>query len=185
MVMGSLPEVLKLDYGDYCRMPNDGKRYEVIDGALHVSPSPATIHQRISMLLSARLYDHVTREGLGTILAAPMDVLLSQHDIVQPDILLVSNERASIITEKNIQGAPDLLIEILSEDREHDLVTKRRLYARHGVREYWVVDPRHKQVLVFRRPGRARFFQKPAAVKTTLTSALLPGFALDVRVLWR
>ncbi|MFI5179515.1 MAG: Uma2 family endonuclease [Vicinamibacterales bacterium] len=131
------------------------------------------------------MYDHVHRNGLGTVLAAPMDVLLSRHDIVQPDLLFVSTARAAIITEKNIQGAPDLVIEILSEDREHDLVTKRRLYARYGVTEYWIVDPEHKAVLVLRRSGRTRFFRAPATIRRTLGSPLLPGFSLDVRELWR
>ncbi|MBI1814502.1 MAG: Uma2 family endonuclease [Deltaproteobacteria bacterium] len=183
--MRSLPNALKLDYDDYCRFPNDGKRYELIDGALHVSPSPVTIHQKISARLMVRLYAHVEAAQLGTVLAAPMDVILSRHDIVQPDLLFISNERADIITEKNIQGAPDLLVEILSQDREHDLVTKRRLYARYGVTEYWIIDPTHVGIQTFRRPGRARFFRPPVTIRRMLTTALLPGFALDVRDLWR
>lgn len=183
--MRSLPKSLKLDYEDYCRLPDDGKRYEIIDGAAHVTPSPVTGHQAISVRLTWHLYDHVVRHQLGTVLAAPMDVVLSRHDIVQPDILFISTARAGIITEKNIQGAPDLVVEILSEDRAHDLITKRRLYARHGVAEYWIVDPRHKTVLVHRRSGRTRFFRAPVSIRRTFSSPLLPGFSLDVRQLWR
>jgi len=183
--MGSLPRYAMLDYDDYCTFPNDGKRYEIIEGDLHVSPSPVTIHQRISMFLSARLYDHCEDNRLGEVIAAPMDVVFSRHSVVQPDLIFISNERAGIVTEKNIQGSPDLIVEILSDDREHDLETKRRLYARQNVTEYWVVDPKKKQVLVFRRPGRARFFRPPVTVKRTLASPLLPGFSLDLRELWR
>src|SRR5262245_1008163 len=105
----------KLTYDDYALIPYDGLRHEIIDGRHYVSPASTPHHQHISIELSMRLYFFVEKHQLGEVLAAPLDVLLSQHDILQPDILFISNERASFVTEENIQGAPDLIIEIVSE----------------------------------------------------------------------
>ena len=172
-----------LTYDDYCLIPNDGKRYEVIHGELFMSPSPVFRHQRISMSLTILLGNYVEEIGIGLLLVAPMDVLLSEHNVVQPDLLFISNNRKSIITEKNIQGAPDLLIEILSEgNRRHDEVVKRKLYESYGVQEYWVIDPVLETVKVYRLE-EARFTR---AVEWTseagdeISSPLLPGFVCQL-----
>ena len=168
-----------LTYDDYCQIPDDGNRYEVIDGVLHMSPSPIVRHQRVIFKLSLVLGGWVERSKSGEVLFAPMDVVLSEHDVVQPDILFVSNERVSIVKEKNIQGAPDLLIEILSEgNRRHDEMTKRKLYESFGVPEYWIVDPVLETIKVYRMNDGAytRAAEWSLEADDVITSPLLPGF---------
>ena len=132
---------IKFTYTDYLLLP-EGDRRELIEGDFYMVPSPSFRHQSISRDISTPLWDYVRTNGLGVVVWAPMDVVLTQESVVQPDILFISNERREIITDNNISGAPDLVVEILSPstaDRDREL--KLRLYARHGVREYWIVDP--------------------------------------------
>ena len=139
---------IKFTYRDYLLLPEQDRR-ELIEGDFYVAPSPSTRHQDISANLGMILRMFVNENGLGTVLWAPMDVVLSDTNVVQPDILFISNERRGIITENNISGAPDLVIEILSlstADRDRQL--KLALYARFGVREYWIVDPDSKSIQV-------------------------------------
>lgn len=144
-----IPESLKFTYKDYLLLPED-KRYEIIEGDLYIVPSPFTKHQMISINLVHILLGFLRQKGLGKILYAPCDVILSEYDIVQPNILFISKERCSIITEKNIQGAPDLIVEILSRSRKHiDKKLKHRLYTRSGVKEYLIVDPDEETIEVF------------------------------------
>src|SRR6185295_8477581 len=144
--------IRKLTYDDYARLPADRRRHEVIDGEHYVTPAPFTPHQRLVVKLVLRLAGFVEEHGLGEVLTAPHDVVLSIHDIVQPDLLFISNERAGILTEKNTQGAPDLVVEILSEStRRLDEEIKLDLYDRHGVLEYWMVNPLRKAIRVYRR----------------------------------
>jgi Uma2 family endonuclease len=132
---------VRFNYNDYLLLPED-KRYEILDGDLYVVPAPNTRHQRISKRLEMALIQHAESRGLGEILDAPYDVVLSDENVVQPDILFVRKERAGIIGELNLQGAPDLVIEILSAGtRAKDLEIKRKTYASFGIQEYWVVDP--------------------------------------------
>ena len=131
---------IKFTYIDYKNTPED-KRYELLDGELVVVPSPRTDHQNTLLNLGIYLGVFVKERGLGNVYVAPFDVVLSDTDVVQPDILFVSNERAGIVTEDNVQGAPDLVVEILSPSTaERDRTFKRSLYAQHGVREFWIVD---------------------------------------------
>ncbi|MYK89504.1 MAG: Uma2 family endonuclease, partial [Acidobacteria bacterium] len=146
-----------------------------------MTPAPAEIHQRISILLGWRLIQFVTENGLGRVYQAPFDVVLSNTDVVQPDLLFVSNARAHVVTAANVQGAPDLVVEILSPSTaERDRTLKRRLYARHGVSEYWIVDTeaRSVAVLLLREGG----FEVAGTYGEgdTLTSPTLPGFELRV-----
>src|SRR5215207_4967846 len=104
----------KLSYEDYVHFPDDGQRHEILDGEHYVTPAPFLRHQRISMRLTVRLLPFIEQNDLGELFVAPSDVLLSAHDILQPDLFYVSKRRAKIVTEKNVQGAPDLVIEILS-----------------------------------------------------------------------
>ena len=144
-----IPEALKLTYEDYLRLPED-KRYEIIGGDLFMTPAPSTRHQEVSGNLEAILREFVRKHNLGKVYDAPCDVVLTEHDIVQPDILFISREREHIITEANIQGAPDLIVEILSPSRTWmDQKLKKALYARCGVKEYWIVDPEGRRVEVY------------------------------------
>ncbi|MEW6227092.1 MAG: Uma2 family endonuclease, partial [Bacillota bacterium] len=104
----------RLTYDDYCRIPPGHQRYELIGGAIRVVPSPSVSHQELSGRLFMDLAGWVKDHGLGKVYDAPLDVVLSEYDVVQPDLLYVSRDRLSIIKEANIWGAPDLVVEILS-----------------------------------------------------------------------
>lgn len=170
-----------LTYEDYLLFPDDGKRHEVIDGDHYVTPAPKTKHQKISLNLTIAIGSFVKQRGLGLVLAAPSDVILSDENVVQPDLLFVSTARASIVTEDNIHGAPDLVVEIISETtRKKDEVTKRKLYERFGVQEYWVVDPELETVKIFRRAqqGYSRAVELSKEANDILTTELLAGLNL-------
>ena len=172
---------LKLTYEDYLLFPEDGKRHEIINGDHFMSPSPLTKHQRISSALHLILGLFIREKKLGHLLAAPMDVVLSDFDVVEPDLLFISTARESIITDKNIQGAPDLVIEILSEGtRKTDEIIKRKLYETHGVSEYWVVDPVLSTVKVYRTINNeyVRTDELSAEANDTLNTPLLPGLSI-------
>jgi len=131
-----------LTYADYTALPDDGRRYELHEGELSVTPAPGTRHQRVKANLFVMLFHHVRSRGLGDLLDAPTDCILSDTTVVQPDILFVEAAHASRVSERAIEGAPTLAIEILSPSTEHiDRRRKLHLYARHGVAYYWIVDP--------------------------------------------
>lgn len=141
-------EKKKYTYEDYLKTPDD-KRYELINGELLMTPSPIPNHQRVSGKLEFIVRKFITENNLGEVFYAPCDVYLSNENVVQPDILFISKKRLNIIGEKNIQGAPDLVIEIISEYSVYrDMVQKKRLYARFGVKEYWIVIPEEKEIEV-------------------------------------
>ncbi len=167
-----------LTYEDYCRL-DDERRYELIGGELWLVPSPSVYHQRLSIRLGSRLYGYVEQEKLGVVLQAPLDVYLSPQDVVQPDIIFVSRERLDIVGEANIQGAPDLVIEILSPSTvTRDRTRKKDLYARHGVRELWIIHPVAQTVEVYTL--EAGEYGKPAVytagVREKIASSVLPGW---------
>lgn len=139
---------VKFTYEDYKSLP-DEKRYELLEGELIMVPSPKEYHQRISGKLEFLLRAFVEEHDLGAVYDAPFDVVLSEETVLQPDILFISKARLNIITEDNVRGAPDLVIEILSEaTAERDRIAKKLLYAKHGVKEYWLVDPTRKSIEV-------------------------------------
>ena len=143
-------------------MPDDGNRYEFIGGRLYMTPAPVIRHQRVSKRLQLALVRLLEETGHGEVFYAPCLVEFpGTSDRVQPDLLFVSNERQGIITEKLMLGAPDLVVEILSPSTAHrDRGIKLDLYARRGVREYWIVDPVRDVVDVWRfgdHPGHERF----------------------------
>ena len=168
-----------LTYADYCLIPEDGNRHEVIDGDHYVSPAPSYYHQQIVLRLSTKLLLFVDEQKLGSVSMAPIDVILSDESVVQPDILFIAADRTSIITPKNVLGVPDLLVEVLSENnRRHDEVVKRKLYEQHGVLEYWVLDPESESAKVYRLKNK--IYGKPNMLSKQngdiIRSALLPGF---------
>lgn len=126
---------VRFTYGDYLQFPDDGKRFEIIDGELFMSPSPTTRHQRIIQKLHLLLGSFLATKQIGEAFISPLDVLLSESDVVQPDIFVVLNENQHIITEKNILGVPDFIIEIVSSsNRAMDTKRKRALYETYGVK---------------------------------------------------
>lgn len=174
----------KLTYEDYVLFPDDGRRHEVIDGEEYVNPAPNTRHQRVAGLIYYRIREHLERHGGGEVFSAPCDVLLSDTDVVQPDLIFVSDRDAGVITENNVQGPPTLVIEIVSDPRL-DRLTKRDLYAKYRVPEYWVVDPDADRVEVYRLTDGS--YAKPQILEPgeTLTTDAIPGLALDLAHLLR
>ena len=132
----------KLGYADYVRIPNDGLRHEIIDGDHFMNPAPGTYHQTVSKRLQHQLYTQIELNGLGLLFDAPVDVQLSPHDIVQPDLVVVLKDRPNIISPTKIKGVPDLIVEIISpSSADYDRKLKRERYEKAGVPEYWIVDP--------------------------------------------
>ena len=170
----------RLTYEDYLTTPDD-KRYELLDGELKLAPAPRTTHQSVQIAIGSPMFRFVHEGSLGRIFLAPTDVVLSDSDVVQPDIIFVSNERARIITEPNIQGAPDLVIEILSPSTaSRDRGYKRTLYEQHGVKEYWMADLDSATITVLvLRNGR---FQTVGTYGKgdTVTSSVLDGFSINI-----
>ncbi len=177
---------IKFTYEDYKSLPeSERERYELLEGELiPMPPSPSFEHQYASGNLLELLHAFVRQNKLGVVMDAPFDVVLGEpgeERVVQPDILFVSKARRSIIRKDEIRGAPDLVVEILSPTTaEKDRTYKRRLYAKHGVGEYWIVDPDSEtiEVLKLGRRGFERFalYRK----QDTLTSPLLPGLKIPV-----
>jgi Uma2 family endonuclease len=172
----------KLTYEDYLHIPEDGRRHEIIDGEHYVNPSPNTKHQTVLLNLGSTLHQFVRAHRLGRVFVAPYDTLFSNVDIVQPDILFVRSARLHLITRANLKGAPDLAVEILSDNRRYDEVVKKKLYEGSGVLEYWIVDPELDSLKIYRRSGNAFAPAEIIATETggTITTPLLPGFSLDL-----
>jgi Uma2 family endonuclease len=171
----------KLTYADYVLLPDDGLRHEIIEGEHYVTAAPVTRHQRISGRLFYLIQDHLEAHPIGEVFAAPFDVLLSEINVFVPDLVYVSKERSRLITEKNLQGAPDLAIEILSPStKSRDERLKRDVYQRTGVDEYWLVDPDRNVIQVYRQSGGG--FGQPVQYgkADVLTTPLLPGFQLSL-----
>ncbi len=169
---------VRFNYSDYLQLPED-KRYEILDGEICVVPAPSIKHQRISRRLLLALTHHVLPNGLGEFFHAPCDVILSDETIVQPDLFLVRRERAGIIGESSVCGAPDLVIEILSPgSRSRDLEIKRKIYAAFGIQEYWIVDPEAAsvEVLVWEETGYVS--AGVYAAEDCLSSPLFPDMNL-------
>jgi Uma2 family endonuclease len=173
----------KLTYRDLRRMPDDHSRHELIDGEHYVTPSPSWQHQTAVVNLVRILGTFVRERRLGWIRCAPLDVLFSRFDVVEPDVLFVSRARAGQIRRPYFAGAPDLVVEVLSPStRRVDLEVKRRLYESRGVPEYWLVDPDAETVEIDRASG-GRFERQPvlsAAAGDRLESPLFPGLQIPL-----
>lgn len=175
-----------LTYEDYAALPNDGRRYEVHDGELSVTPAPGRRHQETIGNLYLVLRQHIDAGALGTVFLAPFDVILSSTTVVQPDLVYVDSTRASIVTERGVEGAPSLAVEVISPSTPAiDRTVKLQLYARHRVPFYWIVDPdarsieayRHGDtgfVLVTRAQGTARVSLPPLSGLWLVPESLWP-----------
>ncbi len=174
-------EKKKYTYEDYLKTSDD-KQYELIDGELLTTPSPVPNHQRISRKLEFILEKFVTENKLGEIFDAPCDVYLDDENVIQPDILFISLDRLAIIGEKNIQGAPDLAVEIISENSAYkDMVQKKRLYARFGVKEYWVVIPDCEEIEIYILKDNTYRLYKSYNKSDNLESPLLKGLNIALK----
>ncbi len=168
----------KITWDDLLKTPEDNRRREIIDGELIVSPSPLADHQRVLRKLVNMVENFLLANPIGEMFFAPLDTILAQEQVLQPDLLYVSNERASIVS-RWVYGAPDLAVEILSEtSRRRDEVRKRELYEQFGVQEYWIVDPEADHVTVYRLAnGR---YGDGAVIRDSLTTPLLPGLEINL-----
>lgn len=175
----------KYTYEDYLRLPED-QRYELISGELVMVPAPKTKHQRISARLLRLLMNYVEEKDAGEIFPAPTDVYFDEETVVQPDILFISKERQATITEDNIKGAPDLVVEIVSPSSAYyDLVKKKKIYARFGVKEYWAVDPEEKTVEVYLPAADVYEVAQSLSEGDRLSSAVFPGLSIDLIELFK
>ena len=184
-VPDSSPVTTKFTYEDYLKTSDD-ERYELLDGVLTMPPAPNTAHQSVQAELGWRMARFVREERLGNFFFAPTDVVLSDTDVVQPDLLFISSERAHIITPANIQGAPDLIVEIRSASTaERDETLKRNLYAEHDVKEYWLVDPEAMTITLLCL-GEGGYAEMAAHSRgQTLTSPTLEGFSVNLDEIFR
>ena len=176
----------KLTYDDLALFPDDGKRHELIDGEHLVTPAPHLRHQRVLQNLNHRLDTFVRERELGRVYFAPADVVFSDVDVVEPDLLFIARERLAIVGAV-VRGAPDLVVEVASPgSRRQDEVLKRGLYDRAGVREYWLVDPEAETVKVFRRQegGYGRPLLLSASEGDRLETPLLPGLEIPLVVVF-
>jgi Uma2 family endonuclease len=180
----------KLTYDDLVAMfpDEDNVQRELIDGELFVTPSPSRRHQRLVLRMSLSLGYHLeAHPEQGELFVAPFDTVMTPFDVVEPDLLVVLADQSGILREENVQGAPGLVIEVLSPStRKRDQTLKRQLFDREGVREYWMIDPDRNQILVHRRAADGTF-PLAATLKSsdTLMTPLLPGWSLPLEKLLR
>ena len=177
--MASTQPVVKFTYEDYLATPSD-ERYELLDGDLIMVPAPNLKHQKVQRRLGQRLSQFIEEHDLGEFFYAPCDVFLSDSNVVQPDLLFVSREREHLLSDgEKVRGAPDLVVEILSPSTaDKDRGSKRELYGRHGVAEYWLVDPIAETVSIHRQRGGVLAAADTFRRGQTLRSPLLAGLEL-------
>jgi Uma2 family endonuclease len=179
-----MPVDTRLTYDDFCLLPEDGKRREIIEGELFVTPSPQTPHQRAVVRLGVHLWQFVDSHKLGEVFVAPFDVVFSEFDVVEPDLLYISNARAGVLTRKNVQGAPDLVVEVLSETTARvDRSIKLKLYRRFDVQEYWIIDPNGPTAEIYQRGEEGLNLVAQLCATDALDSPMFPGFSVPLRKL--
>ena len=179
------PGKIVLTYDDYCLLPNDGKRYEILDGELSVTPAPAIIHQIILANLHRILAVHNSANPIGRILFAPADVLLARTTVVQPDLVYVANDRSQIITGRAIEGSPTLAVEILSPTTQNtDKITKAQLYAKYQVPHYWLIDPEHRTLEAYELAEDRYVLTTRVLYNDVFAPTLFPGLSFPIADLW-
>ena len=176
-----IPQKKVYTCADYALLP-EGAPYQLIGGKLIMTPAPTTYHQGISMRLEVKLATFVIEKDLGMVYDAPVDVYLEETENYQPDIIYISKDMLHIIEPAMVKGAPDLIIEILSPSTAYyDLREKFKVYARHGVKEYWIVDP-HEQSIEIYRGEEGKFKQIQRAEKEgKVQSVVLHGFEVEIK----
>ncbi len=171
-----------LTYADYAALPDDGTRYQLVEGELVVNPSPTRWHQVVLGEIFTRLHAHVREHDLGEVDFAPLDTVLSERNVFQPDILFVSHARTGILRDANVAGAPDLCVEILSPSTASlDRVKKRELYARHGVLHYWIVDLDARAIDEYVLEDGVLALRGRSSEDDVFRPAVFPGFEFRLR----
>jgi len=174
----------KLDYSDLARSPDDGLRYEILEGELLVTPAPSLVHQRVSKRLQRQLEVYFEAGGGGEVFAAPADVILTLHDVVEPDLLVVTD--ASQLSRRGVEGPPALVVEILSPStRDRDQTLKARRYAELGVPHYWIVDPDARRLVCHRAEAGRYVASAEAEGDAMLEVPGWPGLTIAIGELWK
>jgi Uma2 family endonuclease len=172
------PDPPGMTWAEYSLLPDDGKRYEVLEGVLTVAPAPNFRHQDIIWQLGPMLRAFVSAHNLGIVVGAPIHVILALDTIVQPDILFIAKENVGMIDDR-IHGAPDLCIEVLSPSTAlNDRYAKKEIYARFGVHEYWIIDGARQSVTIYTMQGRAYGEPTEAMGNDLIRATVVEGFAI-------
>ncbi|HZC59858.1 MAG TPA: Uma2 family endonuclease [Chthoniobacterales bacterium] len=170
---------------NYKLLPETGPRYQLIQGDLYMAPAPNRFHQEISRNLQFELHSYLKCNPIGKLFDAPFDVYLDAINVFQPDIIIVLNERLGILTEQGAEGAPELVIEILSpKTRRLDLLNKKQEYARAGVKELWIIDPESRAITIHQFASDGVEKIRDVDEEDTLSTDLLPGFDLAVETIF-
>jgi len=171
-------------YEDYSKLP-EGAPYQLIGGKLVRTPAPSIKHQDVSMKLCLKLGSFVLEKGLGKIFHAPVDVYFEETETYQPDIIFISKERLEIIEEERIKGAPDLVVEIISPSTAYyDLKKKFKIYEKHGVKEYWIVDSEERSITIYENQGGKFVLSQEVFERGKIKSKVLENFELEVGEIW-
>ena len=186
-----IPQKERWTYQDYRQLiPPDSFGFEILLGELVVSPSPNRRHQRTVLSLGRILDVQVNTQNLGEVFVAPFDVVLDadssiSENIVQPDLMFISKDRLNIITDDNIRGAPDLMVEVLSSSSiRRDRVDKMKIYAEFGVKEYWIIDADQKTLEAFDLTGDVPVLQATMAESDVFKPKLFSGLEISLSELW-
>jgi Uma2 family endonuclease len=172
-----------LDYCDLAHTPDDGNRYEILEGNLLVTPAPAPLHQRTSKRLQRQLEAYFETRSMGEVFNAPVDVILTFHDVVEPDLVVVADPKQ--ITKRGIEGTPLLVVEILSPStRDRDRTVKARRYAEVGIPHYWIVDPDVQRIECYRLQTTTYTLLIDSSSPAPLTHPDFPDFQIDLAAIW-
>jgi len=174
-----------MTYHEYALLPQDRNRYEILDGELYMTPSPSVEHQLVVAELTRILAEHVAKRGLGKVIPAPMDVVLGETNVVQPDILFIRTDRLPPRKAKNIQVPPDLIVEVVSPSSvEQDRGDKKHVYARHGIAHYWIVDPEARRLEMYTLSRGSYELSADFTGQVQATTILFPGLVIPLPALW-
>jgi len=169
-------------YNDLIELPDDGNRYEIIDGELIMSPSPKIIHQAVSRNLEYELITFAKKNNSGYVYHAPCDVFFDDFNVLQPDIIFITSQNKNIITEANIKGVPDLVMEILSPSTGYyDLVSKKEKYEQYGIKEYWIVDPEKQWIEIYVLENNAYKMYNRQDKEGQIESLILKDFSVKFK----
>lgn len=173
-------------YEEYCALPEDGHRYEIVKGVLYVAPSPIPAHQRGAFTLGRIVADHVDQHDLGEVFIAPLDVVFAADSVVQPDVLFIRKERAAIVQHANVTGSPDLVAEVLSPSTAaYDRRQKRDLYAAYGVPHLWFLNPQARWLEAYGLGEGGYTLTARHTGNEEFTPSLFPGLVIPLARLWR
>jgi Uma2 family endonuclease len=176
-----IPQKEVYTYADYALLP-EGAPYQLIGGKLVMTPAPTTYHQIISIRLELKFANFVNEKNLGLVLDAPIDVYFGEKETYQPDIIFIAQDRFHVIEPARINGAPDMVVEILSPSTGYyDLKKKARTYARYGVKEYWIVDPEDKSIEVYKGQEEKFVLDQRVEEEGKIKSLILDGLEVEAK----